>query len=430
MLQLAGADMNAEAVLQAGDEKTSTTSTPLDLAVERRTWDVVRRLIAHGAEPDGHRRSVDFVLATDKKKAAEQARNAQANVPRSQGRYRVWRGRWAACPGSKRPLEEGTHFVTSGQDILDAKTQKGDVEDNNETDILHSVLQDSDYDSVKEYAQLGGDMLELDHYRGHSFLHHLVNGGHADLLEYFGDRVAELEAQEWVQKDEESCGTLLGTACERQLPSLHIIQLLVEKLGVDVNAVYNGRYSCSKLQGATALHILATGTNFWQVEALEYLLSKGANIEARNKSGTTPLLAAIEDGYCGGFWREETVRILLRYGADVNATVKTTGSSALELSDQPGITKLLLENGASVKSFHGKLTSVVREWMNPGIVELLLNAGVNPNELQGEENGKGQHEKCDEGVEDDDEAEQEYIEEPDAPMLCPSRGCPTRNQFG
>jgi ankyrin repeat protein len=418
MLQLAGADVNAEAVLQAGDEKTSTTSTPLDIAVERKSWDVVRQLIAHGAEPrDSHRRSVDFVLATDKKKAAEQARNAQANVPRSQGRHRAWRGRWAACPGPKRPLEEGTHFITSGQDILDAKTQKGDDEASG-TDILHRVLQDSDYDTVKEYAQLGGDMLELDHYRNHTFLHHLVDGGHADLLEYFGDKVAELEAQESLQKDEESCGTLLGTACERHLPSLQIIQLLVDKLGVDVNAVYNRRHCCDKLQGATALHILATSAYFWQAEALEYLISKGADIEARNKSGMTPLLAAIETAYDGCFWHEETVRILLRHGADVNATMKTTGSSALELSSQPGITKLLLENGASVESCHGRLTDVISQWMNPGIVELLLNAGVNPNELQplqGKQSGKGQHEKRDEGVQNGDEAEQEYIEEPGWP---------------
>jgi ankyrin repeat protein len=418
------------------DETSSRTLTPLDMAVERRCWEMVRRLIAHGAKPrDGHKQSADFALATDKEKAAEEARKAQASVPRGQdsssssrGRGRRWRGRWAACPGASMPLEEGTRFITGGQDILDANAQNVDGDNNggkdvddevNGVDILHGILRDGDYDSIKEYAKLGGDMLEMDRYHNDTFLHHLVEDGHANLLEYFGGYVAELEAQEWVQEDEDSCGTLLGTACERTLPSLHIVQVLVDKLGVDVNPVYNRRGYCYKLRGATALHILASGANFWQVEALEYLLSKGADIEARNKNGMTPLLAAIDKQYPDGFWREETVRVLLRHGADVNATVKTTGtvskgSSALEISSQPGITKLLLENGASVESCPDILTRAVREWMEPGIVKLLLDAGLDPNELpslQEKQKEENQPDESDESVQSDDEAEHGYMEE-------------------
>jgi ankyrin repeat protein len=430
MLQLAVADLNAEALVQMGDETTSRTLTPLDMAVETGCWEMVRGLIAHGAEPRAdHKQSADFALATDKEKAAEEARKAEASVPRGQdsssssrGRGRRWRGRWAACPGARMPLEEGTRIITSGQDILDYKAQNdhgdnnggNDVDDEvNGADILHGVLRDGDYDTIKEYAQLGGDMLELDQWHDHTFLHHLVEEGHEDLLEYFGGNVAELEAQEWVQEDEESCGTLLGTACERTLPSLHIVQVLVDKLGVDVNAVYNRRGYCYKLRGATALHILASGESFWQVEALEYLLSKGADIEARNRDGMTPLLAAIDKRHPDGFWREETVRVLLRYGADVNATVKTTGSSALGTSSQPGITKLLLENGASVESCPDILTRAVREWMEPGIVKLLLEAGVDPNELpslQEKKKGENQPDKIDESVQSDDEVEHGYME--------------------
>ena len=328
------------------------------------------------------------------------------------------------------PLEAGTHFITSGQDILDVKVQNGQGDNNNGKDyieevkgidILYSILQDGDYDTINEYVQLGGDLLELGKYHDHTLLHHLVEEGHAELLEHFGGKVAELEVQEWVQQDEESCGTLLGTACERSLPSLHMVQLLVDKLRVDVNAVYNRRGYCYKLRGATALHILASGEKFWQVEALEYLLSKGADIEARNQDGMTPLLAAIHTDYPDGFWREETVRVLLRHGADVNATVKTTGtgsrgSSALEISNRPGITKLLLENGASVERCPGLLTRVVREWMESGIVKLLLDAGLDPNELpslQGKQPEKDefQPDKSDWSVQDNDEAEQHaYLE--------------------
>lgn len=433
MLQLAGADLDAEAVVQAEDETTPRTLTPLGLAVEKGFWELVRGLVTHGAEPsDDHRLSPDFVLATDRNRAADAARKAQASVPprgrdfsnSRRGRGRPWRGRWAACPGAKMPLEEGTRFITGGQDILDAKVQDGSGEKNGGklevndkvygVDILYGVLRDGDYDTIKEYALLGGDMLELDQWQDHTFLHHLVKEGHADLLEYFGSYVTELESQEWVQKDEQSCGTLLGTACERTLPSLHVVQTLVDKLGVDVNAVYNRLGACYKLRGATALHILASGSNFWQVEALEYLISKGADIEARNSGGMTPLLAAIDKQYPDGFWPEETVRVLLGHGADVNATVKATGTvsrglSALETSSSPGITKLLLAYGASVENCPGMLTRAVREWMEPGIVELLLDAGLDPNELsslQEQLHEEDHFDEMDESAEDDGDGEE------------------------
>ncbi|KAJ4289330.1 hypothetical protein N0V88_007081 [Collariella sp. IMI 366227] len=371
MLILAGADVNAEVAVQMKEENTTRNLTPLDMAVEKGCWEMVRRLIAHGAEPrDGHKQSEDFTLATDKKKAAEEARRAQAGVPRAQGSSRAsrgegpeWRGRWAAHrahPWAKMLPEEKPRFrfIAGGQDILDAKAQNEhgdnngskDVEEEvNRADILHFVLQDGDYDTIKEYAQLGGDMLEVGRH-GNTFLHWLVQEGRADLLGYFGGNVAEFEAEEQTREPEGSCVTLLGTACQRVLPSLHMVQLLVDKLGVDLNAVHKTEYG--NLRGGTALHILASGSNFWQVEALEYLLSKGADIEARNMDGMTPLLPGGSRLYPDvGPWREETTRVLLRHGA-------------------------------SLESCPDLLTRAVGEkWMEPGTVKLLLDAGLDPNKL-------------------------------------------------
>ena len=388
MLQLAGVDLNAEAEVLGEDKTTPRRLTPLDMAVERECWELVRRLIAQGAEPrDSHRHSKHFALATDKKQAAEEAQKAQASVW-SLGPSNAlpeWRGRWAACPGSGVQLREETRFIAGGQDILDLKPENGDA-----IKILCGVLEDGDYDTIKEYAELGGDILELGPFvNEHTLLHDLVQQGHTELLVYFRGKVDELEAQGCVQTGERSRETLLATACKLKRPSLHMVQILVEELGVDVgvNAVYIAdHYYGSKLQGATALHILACGVAFWHVEALEYLLSKGPDIEARNKMGMTPLLAAIHgDSPCGP-WREETVRVLLRHGANANAIMVTMedvwgGSSALEISNHPGVTKLLLENGASVESCPGILARAIREWMDPAIVKLLLDAGFDPNGL-------------------------------------------------
>ena len=390
MLQRAGVDLTAEAVVWMGDETAPRALTPLDAAVEKKRWEMARELIAGGAEPgDDYSQSEEFALGTDKNRAAEEAREAQARVPRRQstsrrgrgrGWGRCWRGRWAACPGPAMvSLEEDTCFITNGQDVLDAKIQNvdGDACDQVSTvEILNNVLEDGDYNTLKEYAQLGGNLLERSGHHASTILHTIVGKGHTDLLEYFGDKVAKLETQEWVQ---DSGSTLLATACARELPSLHIVKLLADKIGLSENAVH----SRPSYWSPTALHTLATGAHFWQIEALNYLLTKRAAIEARDRNGLTPLLTATDTKHPDGFWCEETVRVLLRHGADVNAAVTgdcpRRGRSALEMSGRPGITKLLLENGASTETCPALLTHIIREWMEPGLVKVLLEAGLDPN---------------------------------------------------
>lgn len=385
MLQQVGVDLTVEAVVEDGDGKTKSV-TPLDMAVEEKCWDMVRALLTRGVKAqDSHIQSPEFILATDKYKAAQEARDVSATLPSPQ-HSTVLRGRWSVLYEKHRPLsEEKLHYIADGQSILDIQAKNETRID--QLDPLKQALDDGDYDSIKEYALLGGDVLVVDRFEDHTLLHLLVLGGYMELFEYFADKVHLFEAQDWVQTDEENCGTLLGTACNRDLPSLHIIQLLVEKIGVDVNAVYNERGYTYKLRGATALHILASGSSFWQIEALEYLLSKGANIEARNKDGMTPLLAALDHDWPDGYWREETVKTLLRHGADMNATVwetegsqrRTAGFSALEMSDRAEITKILLEAGA--KCVPGLITRMVARWNDPLQIRSLLEAGLDPNEL-------------------------------------------------
>ncbi|KAL6833705.1 ankyrin repeat-containing domain protein [Trichoderma sp. SZMC 28015] len=388
MLLQAGVDLTVEAVVEE-DDGTTRTVTPLDMAVENKCWDMVRALVARGVKArDSYIQSPEFIKATDKDKAAQSVRSISVTLP-SRQHVTMWRGRWSVYE-KDRPVNREKLYIADGQTILD--TQASRVTGLDKVDLLKAALDDGDYDSIKEYASLGGDVLALDEYEDNTLLHLLVTGGYTDLLEYFADQIPLFEAQDRVQEDEESCGTLLGTVCERQLPSLHIIQFLVDKIGVDVNAIYNRRGYCDKLRGATALHILASGHFFWQIEALEYLLSKGANIEARNKDGMTPLLAALDHSYPDGYWREETVRVLVKHGANVNATIlptedeygrrsRNSGLSALEMSDRAGITRLLLENGADVKCVTGLIARIVARQNDPDTIKVLLEAGLDPNEL-------------------------------------------------
>ena len=95
--------------------------------------------------------------------------------------------------------------------------------------------------------------------------------------------------------------------------------------------------------------IKSTIPHLWQIAAagdidqLEDILNRGADINASNPSGLTPLMVAAYHG------RIEMVRALIKHGADVNAT-EDAGLTAAMLADDAGhdeIVKILV--GSAVK---------------------------------------------------------------------------------
>ncbi|KAH6687893.1 ankyrin repeat-containing domain protein [Plectosphaerella plurivora] len=396
MLQLAGADLHAEVVV---DTATGATMSALDIAVKREQWEMG---------------SKDFVLATNKERASAEARarGQDYKETRDDGQSYAWRGRWAANIAAAP--ETPTRFILSGQSILDASTKDNDGQVDR-IDALTGALRDGDYDSIEEYVRLGGRLDVSLGRHGGTFLHLLVEWDYTDLLEQFADQVFALETSPWVEEeyyedyedseeskkseDEEdvSYGSLLSTACGRHSPSLHIIQLLVDKVGVDAEIVYSRR-GCSYTRiGSAALHVLAKGGHLWHLEALEYLLSSGANTEARDSEGKTPLQVAVSQKYTEGFfWCEDAARLLLEHGADPNAVVliededgtTTQGPSTLEMWGRPEATRLLVENGALLENVPALVMRAVQK-MLPATVELLLEAGLDPNELHPDATGDG-----------------------------------------
>ncbi|KAF6031868.1 hypothetical protein EB796_009770 [Bugula neritina] len=96
----------------------------------------------------------------------------------------------------------------------------------------------------------------------------------------------------------------------------------VKNLGTDVNEMLDSRYP---------LHFAA---DYGQLEVLEYLISQGADINAEDKYGITPLLSAIYEGH------EKCVALLLEKGADKNRT--HNGQTYYECAETDAI-KLLLK---------------------------------------------------------------------------------------
>ena len=112
-------------------------------------------------------------------------------------------------------------------------------------------------------------------------------------------------------------------------------------------------------------------------EAVRSLLEQGADVEARDDTGMTPLIAAAYGNHL------EVARLLVEAGADVNAKDDTVQSpyliSTSEVGDDPRLLDLTLEHGADVKSldsYNG--TGLIRaaERGYPKIVERLLGTDI------------------------------------------------------
>jgi len=92
------------------------------------------------------------------------------------------------------------------------------------------------------------------------------------------------------------------------------------------------------------LILAASEGNVWQVELL---LQKGANINATNKQGFTPLFMAAGKG------QRDTVMLLLDKGADVNLRNKYNGATGLIIAAEEGhseIVAALLNKGANINA--------------------------------------------------------------------------------
>lgn len=212
-------------------------------------------------------------------------------------------------------------------------------------DTVQMFLVDRQYSLIKDLHKSGANFTM--HGRDEDdqpILQGFVECGLTDLLDgcCSPEDVAMFDDPE--QKIQRKLRPLVLVACERMLPNMDMLRLLVEKKGANVNT------RDSAHGGNTPLHVLAGATNWWQVaEAIPYLVSQGANIEARNVSGETPLQVVWGNPRLARkIMVRDAARALLELGADPNATDGFGINLLAKSRGDEALTKLLISYGARV----------------------------------------------------------------------------------
>lgn len=115
-------------------------------------------------------------------------------------------------------------------------------------------------------------------------------------------------------------------------------------------------------------------------EIAALLIERGANVNAEDSFGTTPLLAAVFGGHL------ETLRLLIAHGANVRAAERRSRQNALMRGVyRTEIVRLLLDHGLNVNDRDRSGRTALMHCQNPKIAALLIARGadVNARDAQG-----------------------------------------------
>ncbi|KAI4491033.1 hypothetical protein M0802_010536 [Mischocyttarus mexicanus] len=261
---------------------------------------------------------------------------------------------------SKEILEE---LIRKGADI--------NIEVNNKK-LVEYAMQESNVDIVKLLVENGANIIFNDNNK-EDILHYLIKNG---MLE-------QLQSYEGINKDFQTKDghTLLIMATKEG--QLEIVKYLCN-MGVDVNE--------RSSRNSTALHFVKENSSDSIMEIVQLLIDNGAEIDAVNSFGYTPLQCALDDHHY------KIAKLLIEKGADINKIYTNTHYARQRLNgtllhwasrnyNSDKTMKFLIENGANINDteYDGRtpLCLLVKHGGTPEMVKFYVENGANLENMGG-----------------------------------------------
>ncbi|OPZ83205.1 MAG: Phosphocholine transferase AnkX [bacterium ADurb.Bin429] len=188
---------------------------------------------------------------------------------------------------------------------------------------LHQLAYDGDIDTIRQWLLTGGSPNIRDA-NGQTLLHAAVHGAHYDLAALLLAHGADANAC----SDEFPYHTYPAQTAAYN-GNVAILDLLVQ---------YGADLTVETENGCTLIH-LAVFNN--EVTVMQYLLDHEADIEIPAEDDVTPLTSATMHDFV------EATELLLRTGANPNAE-DSFGMTPLSRVSNPAIVRMLIEHGADV----------------------------------------------------------------------------------
>jgi ankyrin repeat protein len=391
--------------------------TPLSLACQNGSAAIVESLLGHGADPHTTLRGGETVLMTAARTGkpgpvnALLKRGADVNAKERRGQTALM---WAAADGHTEVVEL---LIKAGADIHATLPDSGFnafffAARDGRADTVRAFLKAGvDVNGTMEPRRVTNKGPK----KGAAALPLAVENGHfnlaIELLEAGADPndqrsgFTPLHVMTWVRKpqrgEDDGDPSPLGSG---NLSSLQFIRELVKR-GADVNArLASGRGGLGKFntKGVTPFFMASATAD---IVYMKLLVELGANPAMTNVDGCTPLMAACGIGVGSAQATEvageepevlEAAQYLLKLGADINA-VDDNGETAMHgaaLKNLPKVVQFLADNGAKVEVWNkrnsfGSTPLMFAQGYRPGnfkpsfetvdaIQRVMLAAGVTP----------------------------------------------------
>jgi ankyrin repeat protein len=409
---------SAKLLLKAGAQASVTNRygiTPLWLACQSGNDSIVELLLGAGADPNGTQRGGETVLMISSRVGnvncvkALVTRGADVNARENKGQTAIM---WAAAEGHTEVVDllikAGADFranVDGGFNALFFAIREG------RSEVVKLLLKEgADPNQAMQPKKRAGRGPQ----NGMTPLLMAVENGHFELAIDLVKAGADPNDQRagytalhnitWVRKPDsgEDENGMPPPAGSGRLDSLQFVRELV-KLGADLNARIAkapGGFGTLNRTGATPFLMAAKTAD---APLLKLFHELGADPSITTTDGVTPLIAAagigtLAAGEIAGTEEEvlEAVQWLLKIGADVNAVDKNgeTAMHAAAYKNLPKVVELLASNGAKIDVWnktnkHGWTPLLIAEGFRPGnfkpsfetiasIHKVMLAEGVTP----------------------------------------------------